>query len=43
MIDNSFLLKYGILAKNLGAISLYLRVEHPERYPEYNLEADFER
>ena len=43
-MDNvSFLLEYGIKAKNLGAISLYLRVAHPERYPEYNIEADLER
>lgn len=41
--DNSYMLKYGILSKNLGIISLYLHVEHPERYPEIFAETDLER
>lgn len=41
--DSSFLLEYGILSKNLGVISLYLHIEHPERYPEIFAEADLER
>ena len=41
--DNSYILRYGILSKNLGVISLYLHIEHPERYPEIFAEADLER
>ena len=43
MVDNSYLLKYGIMARNVGVISLYLHVTYPERYPEFYVEADMER
>ena len=37
------LLKYGLMSKNLGVISLYLHVQYPERYPEFYVEAGLER
>ena len=37
------LLKYGLMSKNLGLVSLYLHVQYPERYPECYVETDLER